>query len=288
MKYDSRGYIESAYELLCTYMPDEERLDAMKHMRGLGYRTKTIKSGKMLEIMCYPILKGQQAAAKRAKKEKASSVRKRQYNEEKRVMRFIRLAETNFTDKDYFFTGTFEGDDLPDEAEVKRAFKNFKARINYRRKQFGLKGNARMIGTFEGKEDGDNKKRLHIHMLVDGDLPRDVIESEWPYGYANTKRIQKSGDGSLIGLVKYMTKQVRRHYEHAYFETKNLKKPIETVADRKVSCHKAWKIASRPEEAKEILENKIYKGYKIEDNIKVKTSEFLPGAFIYIKMRLVS
>lgn len=284
-----RDEIGSAYELLCTDMPDEERLDGMAHTHGVAYRTKTVKSGKMLEVMCYPILRGKEAAAaRRRKKENVSSVRRQQINENNRVMRFTRLAETNFKDDDYFFTGTFEGDDLPDEKDVKKAVDRFRRRLNRKRVKFGLDGNMKILGVYEGKEDGDNKKRLHFHALIDGGLPRDMIENEWRHGFANTRRIQKSDNGSITGIAKYMSKQVRRHYEHAYYATRNLKKPTETVADRKVSSHRAWVIAAQPDEARRVLEARLYPGYQIEGVIQARTSAFLDGAYIYVRMRLKS
>lgn len=294
MKYDSRGKIAEIYELLCVDKPDAERLDDMLHAKGFAYRTKTIKSGGLLEIMCYPILTGPQAA--RAKKEKASSVRQRQRNEERSAQMLVRLAEANFSDRDYFFTGTFEGDELPDLKDVQKYVDRFRRRINRLRPKFYLKGNARILGVYEGKEDGDNKKRIHVHMLIDGELPRDVIEKEWEKGfnskrkwnpgYANTKRIQKSGEGSLTGLAKYMAKQVRGHYERRWTASRNLKKPKVSVADRKVSSHRAWVLATQPEEARRVLEERLYPGWKVEDGVNVRASEFLPGARIYIRMRL--
>lgn len=286
MKYDSRGKIAEIYELLCTDKPDEERLQDMLHARGLAYRTKTIKSGGLLEIMCYPILT--HTASARAKKQKASDVRQRQRNEERSVRQFIRMAEANFTDRDYFFTGTFEGENLPNLKDTQKYFDRFKRRLNRLRPKFGLSGNMRILSVYEGKEDGDGKKRIHVHMLMDGDLPRDAVENEWTAGFANTKRIQKSGEGSLTGLAKYMAKQVRGHYERRWTATRNLKRPKESVADRKVSSHRAWILASKPDEARRVLEERLYPGYKIEDEISVRASEFLPGARIYIRMRLKS
>ena len=150
------------YALLCDQVPNEEHLSMMEKMRGIYYRTKTIK-------------------------------------------RFTRLIEANFTEADYYFTGTFEGVKLPTLDEVRKAVKRYIARINYEREKRGLE-KARYVYVIEGYEDGSRQQRLHFHMVIDGALDRATLKEIWGGGRTKCEELDPKAYNGLIGLARYLAK----------------------------------------------------------------------------------
>ena len=266
------------YALLCDQVPNEESLSMMDKMRGIYYRTKTIKSGTLLEVEAYPLLP--KGVNKAIRKMEVSKEAIKAHNQRSAEKRFTRLIEANFTEADYYFTGTFEGVKLPTLEEVRKAVKRYIARINYEREKRGLE-KARYVYVIEGYEDGSRQQRLHFHMVIDGALDRATLKEIWGNGRTKCEELDPKAYNGLIGLARYLAKDPKGRKR--WSSSKGLKQPLITVADRKVKASAARRIAQSTSEAAAALE-KIYPGYEHVET-EVKTNPYIPGCYIYAVMR---
>lgn len=266
------------YAILCDRALNGDGLTAMERARGGYYRTRSIRSGSLLEVEAYPILPKWTAAA--VKKIRATPEAIRAHNARQAEKRITRLIEANFGEGDYFFTGTIAGDELPGLKEAQKITQRFIRRVNYERRKRGL-GNAKYVYAIEGWEEGSRKKRLHMHMIVDGGLDRLTLKRLWDAGVSKAEELDPKGFGGLKGLAKYLSKDPRGRKRWGY--SLGLKQPVETVADRKISDKAAWRIAESPAGAAAALE-KLYPGYEHVET-EVKGNPYVPGAYIYAVLR---
>ena len=259
----------------------------------LLYRTKTIRSGRMLECICYPMVTV--GCRLRAKRAKVSSERQKRVNWEACRMRLVRKAQCNFGTDAIFVTLTYERQ--PDEETACRNLDRYLARMRYRAKKNGTQ--LKYIAVTEISESG----RVHHHLLMEG-LDRAAAEAGWRNGYANARQYQERGEG-FTGLIRYMTKKMSttegraeaRSEERkekseecldgveAVFHrrvrcSKGLTEPRESVADHKISKAKMERIALEAEENAIGILQKIYPGYECHERPRVRRSEWLPGAFL--------
>lgn len=268
----------------------------------LLYRTKTIKSGRMLECICYPMVTV--GCRLRAKRAKISSERQKRVNWEACRMRLVRKAQCNFGTDAIFVTLTYERQ--PQEDEACRNLDRYLARMRYRARKNGTQ--LKYIAVTEISESG----RAHHHLLMEG-LDRAAAEAGWRNGYANARQYQERGEG-FTGLIRYMTKKMSTvergttssvRLAAATFPTgegsgetgeseseaeavfhkrvrcsKGLIEPRESVADHKISKAKMERIALEAEEDAIRILQKIYPGYECHERPRVRRSEWLPGAFL--------
>ena len=266
------------YALLSDTLPDGEALAEMERMRGVWYRTKSYRSGSLLEIEAYPLLPAfQRETLRRVKPTSEAQARLNQRNAEKRL---LRLAEANFTAADYYFTGTIEGPDLPDWKAMQRLARAFLRRWNRARKKAGLE-NGKYIYVIEGHDDGDRKKRLHWHALLEGGLDRAEIKRLWNLGRARVDELDARGPEGLAPLVKYLSKGPQGKKRWA--GSRNLKGPDISWADRKISARTARRIADERAASSAALE-KLYPGHEVID-VEVRTNPYVPGCYIYARLR---
>ena len=268
-----------------------------------GIRTVTIRAGASLEVMCHPILTHWPAGAKREKKQRKTREAMERINQRNRMLREMRLLEENFSERAFVLTYTYaypvedyglmnrddmleyyEANHLPeDDSDVRRDVRNFLARV--RRRMVDPKGLKWSMHIEEGVKEQPFglPNHLHAHMVIEAEgLTQDQLKALWEHGTLQCDRFDKSNDGARR-LAKYFTKQKRgrRWWSHS----RNLKDPKVTVSDRKVSRRRAMKVASDVTQyGREIME-KLYPGYRLMELPRVHYSDFLPGAFIYARMR---
>lgn len=267
------------YDLLCEKAPGADELAAMDQMRGVWYRTRTIRSGAMLEVEAYPVTPAHQARAVRCMQPTGEAqARVNRRNAEKKM---LRLAEANFGPQDFYFTGTIEGDDLPDWKAMQALARKYIRRMNDLRHAKGLKS-AKYIYVLEGHESGDRRKRLHWHALIEGGLTREELKALWAYGRARVDELDTSGPQGLTPLVRYLCKAPQGY--HRWACSKGLKQPRATVAERKISARAARKIADDSRMTRAAALEKIYPGYEYVDS-EVRTNPVVPGCYIYARMR---
>lgn len=271
-----------------------------------GIRTVTIRAGRSLEVMCHPIIRRWPEEAKRALKTRKTGKGMEAINARNLTLNLMRLAELNFHHlKAMVLTGTYEYPDagdpglmnideawdywrerkLPEAVEdVRRDVRNFLNRVKRRMQDpKALKWILRI-------EESDKMAAFglptvyHIHMLIEaGELTQDDVSAQWPHGFTRCDRFDLNHDGAAR-IAKYITKNKRggRWVSHS----RNLKKPTPRVSDRKLSRRRAAKIAADVQAfGREIFE-KLYPGYRVAEEIRVTWSDFMPGAYIYCRMRM--
>lgn len=269
--------------------------------RGVdGVRTVTWRAGKSLEVMCHPITRIG-AEAKREAKRRRTSPAAAKVNARNRERHHMRIIEANFTEaavvstltyaypvEDYGLCSLGELRDmydarrLPWEVErVRMDVRNLMAKLK-RRTDGPLKWD---VTIEEGKEPPAPglPPKYHVHAIIEGrGIDRAMVEQLWPHGRAHCDRLDLSGDGAMR-LARYLNKQ--KHSGRWWSHSRNLIIPQPTVSDRKVSRRRMMKIAADVQiEGRAILE-KLYPGYRVVELPDVKYSDFVPGCFIYARMR---
>lgn len=268
------------YAVLCDRLPDGEALDELERMRGVYYRTKSYRSGSLLEIEAYPLLPTfQRERVRRMKPTCEAQAKLNQRNAEKRL---IRLAEANFGESDYYFTGTIEGPDLPNWKAMQKLVRAFVRRWNRARRKAGLEP-GKYIYVLEGHEDGDRRKRLHWHALLEGGLSRAEIKAQWAHGRSRVDELDARGPEGLIPLAKYLCKSPQG--KRRWAASRNLKKPATSWADRKINARAARRIADERAASSAALET-LYPGHEVLE-IEARTNPYIPGCYIYARMRRI-
>jgi len=178
---------------------------------------------------------------------------------------------------------------LPWDVErVKKDARNFLAKLRRMVKKAAgdVKGFRWILRIEEGVEPpvGGLPPKYHIHALIEGPgLTRDAIEAAWwAHGGADTRYLDLRDDGSGR-LSNYLTKQRRggRWWSHS----RNLKAPRARVSDRRMSRRRLSSVAADVQRnGREIFEA-LYPGYRVVELPDVKYSDFMPGAYIYCRMR---
>lgn len=134
----------------------------------------------------------------------------------------IRLINENFTEKDIWITLTYtEGEEPETMEEAIRNMQNYISRLNYRRRKKGLK-NARYVYITEYSPD--DEIRWHHHLVMDGALDMDTVESVWKKGKRNETRRLNPDEFGLTGMGNYITKDKnRKKHEKRWNSSKGLK-----------------------------------------------------------------
>lgn len=265
--YDENGVIDEIY---------------LRDKNIIKYRTKTIKSGDIVEVQSYPVW--DTCSEVRKAKSKLSTIGQRKLNNRNRQATAIRLINANFTDKDMWATLTYSDKNMPPtyDATLKEGQK-FIRRLKY----YAQKNNYPELKYFHSIEQ-DKKGRWHHH-LVTNFKDRDVLENLWRGGARKqTRRLQEDING-YEGLARYITKQELEENEdptskkrHSYICSKNLVKPKVTVSDYKISRAQARKIAEGRLDPMKLFK-KLYPGYEF-NTCEVKTSDFVSGCYLYVKL----
>lgn len=246
----------------------------------LYVKTRTIRSGSLTEVECYPVYQGMYH--RELQKAKVTPEAMRTVNDRNARKRFERLAECNFKPgTDYALTLTYAGEAPEDRETCDRDLRNYLNRVNRARKKAGL-GKARCMAVLETGKNG----RLHHHLLIEGGLDRDQMEKLWGKGFANCDRIQ-TGPNGLAALVKYMTKGFSTKREtgrHRYFYTRNLRQPKVTESRTRISRRQAELLREDADMQGEVIFRKKYPGLNLEELV-VRQTEWLPGAYIYARLR---
>lgn len=281
-------YNNDSYELLYTQLFEdtaEEQFENLRNREIAAYRTKTIKSGPILECEIFPLWKTSQAA-KRAAKAAKSRMAQINLNDRNARKTLTRKINANFTRKDIWFTGTFEDAQLPKTMEdAQRLVKNYIERLKYRRKKLGLPS-LRYVYVIEHREESKKEGkavRYHVHIVMSGDLDRDLVESLWTYGARREAHRLQPDEFGLEGLARYMTKT--KAGQRRWGASTGLKKPKITTADHKIKRRHAEKLARNETDAREYFQ-KLYPGY-VFTSMEVLKSEHVSGTYIYTKMRLL-
>ncbi|MFT9078208.1 hypothetical protein [Ethanoligenens sp.] len=281
MPYSSENYLE-AFGLADN---QQERFENLRHKGVFRYRVKTFKCGNLLECEIFPLWISRNDAA-RAKRSKPSRLEQKNLNDKNSKKYIARLTNLNFDSRDIWFTGTFDDAHLPEtDEQAHRNVANYIKRLRYRRKLLSLP-ELRYIYTIEGRPEKDKNGKLilryHVHIIMSGDLGRDEIEKLWSCGARREAHRLQPDEFELTGLARYIAKAQKKGRKR-WGRSQNLKIPKPTIADCKVTKRQVEKIARNESNAPTMFE-KANTGYRFLD-MKIQYSSFVPGAYVYVRMR---
>lgn len=280
------------YELIF----DKERVipDPAAAGKGLRFRTKTIRSGNVLEVEIYPVWPTR--SEERRIKANATRAAQEAVNDRNARKKLDRLVNTNFGSEDLLVTLTY-AEDPPDQREAARDIRNYLRRVRYWREKKGLpdlkyiyvqeweeeQAAGPMQMVFEGMDPAGEPvkaKRIHHHVIMSG-MDRDAAESLWKRGRVNARKLQPDEFG-LRDLTGYLLKAPKT--KKRWYGSRNLKQPKITVSDHKLSRKQIWKLASRMESEAWPVLRKVYPGYATVMEPVVRSSEFCSGFYVYARM----
>lgn len=271
-KLESKQYMTDL-EALYTEHLGEEKADVRDGV--LCYRVRTIKSGDMLESMVYPVYK--KRGSVRGAREHVTREAQLMVNRRNAVRRMERMVQCNFTRDAIFVTCTYRQD--PDREMADRQLDLYLQRLRRAAKKNGQE--LKYVAVTEQASTG----RIHHHMLLEG-VSRETAEGKWRQGFCNAKQYQQNKT-QFVGLVRYMLKN-RRTQDEAVCRrirtSQGMVMPRETVSDHKVSIRKMEQICEDMQEKGAEILMQTYPGYAAEGRPDIRRSEFLPGAYMYVRM----
>lgn len=281
-----------------------------------GIRTRTVRAGDTIEVECYPLTRIGSAAkveAQRRRKQRACQEALNRRNAEKKIRRYI---EENFTTRDWVLTLTWDygqidrftmsGADadrlhgelgLPvDEEDARRALNNFYRRVKTRMRQLGQDpSQLRHIYVLEiTKPKVGGWHHYHFHLVLHAPGLSDLdLKDLWPHGFARADRLSFRDEGPAR-LANYLTKghtteavdndgKRLRRWGHS----KNLRAPVETVSDRKISRRRAARVAADVQQYGRAIFEGLYPGYQCVEEPVVRYSDFVAGAYISARLRRI-
>lgn len=280
------------------------RLDPGWRMGVLAQRTRAIKHGPMLDVVCFPVW--DTTTAQRAKSEaKREAHRKAQeaLNRKNARKRLNRLTNANFGEGDLIICCEYPlGGQPQDDERAAKDIRNYIKRIVYLRKKRGLPP-IRYIYITEVTVSEKFGVRYHHHVIMSGGITREEAEDCWLKkhgGRCNAKRAQP-GEKHLSGFACYLTLDKRNRtmeqdgknpqdkaMKKSWVSSKNLFDPEKraTEADKKISIRKAQRIAETMENfdnTKEIF-SRLYPEYELME-VTAKRSRWTAGVYIYAELR---
>lgn len=255
--------------------------EMMKDRLGIHYATKTIISGKILEVEIYPIFKYKKDVPGITKD---NSKAQNNLNDKNSRKRYIRVVNENFGEGDFWITLTYTDNWYPStEKQAINNFGNYIRRVNRLRRKKGL-GNARYVYIIEW-EDEPGEKRCHFHVIMEQGIDRNTLEDMWDYAVINdTSRIHPNEEG-ITGLAAYMADKKKKKGKRRWIPSKNLRKPKESVRHYRPGKRKVEKMVRDYEEIREFFEKeRKWDGYQFVD-AEVFYNKFNCAFYIRIKAR---
>jgi len=256
-------------------------------------REKRIYCGNnYLEIDIYPCTETKQKG-KRNKKQNVTAQKQRNLNDKNAKRYFIQLGNTNFGKDDLQVTLTYTEENRPNTPEeAKKQVDNFLRRVEYKRKKEGLPAlkYLAVLEMSDPDEEKAKKGKLHHHIIMNGGLDRDTVESLWvkkkekgqkeaeKLGWANADRLQPDEYG-IEAICRYISKDPKG--KKRWSQSKNLQKPCFINNDAKYSRRKVEKMAKCPDDRMEW--EKLYTGYLFTECKPVYNEN--TGWSVHLKMR---
>ena len=254
----------------------------------MGYRRRTTVSGPRIDAEVFPVFgRGQKGEIRRAKSQVTREAQQRANDERSRI-HLIQLVEANFSEKDVAIGLDYAGQ-APKPERIDKDIRNFIARVKRARAKAGLPELKYIyaIGGDEMPARGYSGKRPHVHMIMNGGIGRDELETIWKHGRANCDRLQPREDG-LGGIAVYFTRQKQDRPEkpgvRKWRGSRNLKQPVRRSRDARMPNSRVRRIAyDFRNQAKDVME-RLYPGYVFQD-CTVRYSDVVDGVYIRCVMR---
>lgn len=238
------------------------------------YREIKYDCGEFLDVEFFPVYK--KSKSRRARY-KPTTEGQALLNHKRAQRKLIRLVHTNFCERDYAVHLTYTEGNMPrDKESAQRELQNYIRRLKRIYAKAGIEFKYIYV-----TEQGKKSMRLHHHLIVSGGVSRDVLESAWKLGRANTRRLQFDNNG-VAGLMAYISKQAL--FYRRWNRSKNLREPTVRVNDYRVSRKKAHSVCVF-EDKKTIAElYPLYDMAHIEYTVAEISAEYY--AFLRLKKRM--
>lgn len=258
---------------------NDELLSHLGDKDIIHYRTKTIKSGDVIECEIYPVW-NTSTNSTRVRRLRESRDAQKKLNEKNSVKHVIRLINTNFTDDDIWGTFTYEQSKRPQTIEeAQKEMSKFIRRLKYYGKKYGYPALKYIYVTEVVDDEAKGKHHVHHHIVMN--FPdRDLAERLWKNGArTQTKRLQ-SDESGYEGMARYIMKDPKG--AKRYVASHNLKQPTVTISDYKFTRKKVNKLVNEESTAYQVFEG-MYNGYELIDHY-IHLSDYVSGAYIYAKL----
>lgn len=216
--YDYEAAFAKSIEDIHEYFVEQ----MLKNRYKCVYALKEISAGEQFEVEIYPEFKSMDEVPAEGKVKRDNSKAQKNLNDKNARKYVERLLNHNFSDSDIWITLTYgAGEEPEDMDEAIRNMQNYIRRVNYQRKKRGLPATKYIYIT---EHSPDAEIRWHHHLVMDGMLDMDTVESTWKKGHRNeTRRLNKDEYG-LTGMSHYITKDKdRKKGEKRWNSSQNLK-----------------------------------------------------------------
>lgn len=218
------------------------------------YRETRYECGDYMDVMIYPVYTKKPC---RKKKAKPTSEVQQKLNEIYAEEKLIRIANANFTPRDYKVELTYSSEHLPQSDEdADRELTNFLRRVKRYRKQRGLSELKYIAVTEKGSRSG----RYHHHLIMSGDVDLFDLVSLWGKGIVGSDLLIFDENG-IANLVKYMMKQLKDFIGKKYKRSRNMIVPEAKKRDNRLSKRMIVELAKDTENRAEY--EKLYEGYHL-------------------------
>lgn len=218
------------------------------------YRETRYECGDYMDVMIYPVYT---KTPVRRKKAKPTSEVQQKLNEIYAEEKLIRIANANFTPRDYKVELTYSSEYLPQSDEdADRELTNFLRRVKRYRKQHGLSELKYIAVTEKGSRSG----RYHHHLILSGDIELFDLVALWGKGIVGSDLLIFDENG-IANLVKYMMKQLKEFVGKKYKRSRNMIVPEAKKRDNRFSKRMIVELAKDTENRTEY--EKLYEGYHL-------------------------
>lgn len=221
-------------------------------MRAL-YRQQTYMHGEYATVSLFPVF---ETGRKRGHRYRPTSDVQKRLNDFNARERLARQLDIHMRPGDGFWRLTYTDADLPESRrDAIKGYQAYKRRLARWFKREGL-GELKMAAAFHGDVGG---KRLHLHVVVNADVPPAVMAALWGCGSVEARPLYRTKTG-FRGIAEYM---MRGMEWGRVMTTRNLTdaEPVEKTGKISRSTveaiHDAW-------DDKEAYEG-LMPGYKIAD-----------------------
>lgn len=245
------------------------------------YATKEIRAGEQLEVEIYPeFTKGQIKEIPTEGMKKKQKEAQWNLNEKNSRKMCERVINENFTDRDIWATLTYTENNVPGSfEEAQKNMQNYIRRLNYFRKKNGMPALRYVYVTEYGNG------HCHHHIVLDGDMSMDTVESLWKLGRRNEVRRLKKDENGLTGMAQYITKEKKQKSQKKWAASKGLRKPEESVNHYKFRKKDVEEVIRNHDCLKEKLANWYGKDGYIFTSQEVRYNDFNGRYYIYARMR---
>ena len=255
MKKQTTPFIPYDYEAVFDQYIDQEDDLFVQGLRRKGkrviYATKRIDAGDQVELEIYPEFVKREDIPAAGRRPGYNAQAQRTLKDKTARKNCERLINTNFTSQDIWATLSYTDRNLPQSMdEALKNMQRYIKRINYQRKKHGHDP-AKYVYVTEWSEDDGGKIRCHHHIVMDGALSMDEVESSWKLGRRNQTRRLDYDENGLSGLAHYITKDPKG--KKRWCASKNLKKPEERKNHKTFGPKKVDKMVSNYEDAVELI-----------------------------------